>query len=105
MRDQAIMQQDVLLHFGFICADLLSSSRAFLLSTPMENSANASSRAFLLSTPFFLLSTFMENSEATPQKSYKMQQIRKLVCLDPFFVKILNRLSVSLSADLCIHSY
>ena len=45
------MQQDVLLHLGVICADLLSSSSAFLLSTLMENSANASSRAFLLSSP------------------------------------------------------
>ena len=58
------MQQDVLLHLGVICADLLSSSRAFLLSTPMENGAIASSRAFLLSTSFFLLSTPMGNSEA-----------------------------------------
>ena len=80
------MQQDVLLHLGVICADLLSSSRAFLLSTLMENSAIASSRAFLLSTLFFLLSHPMENCKAAQKKSYKMQQIRMLFALDPFLV-------------------
>jgi len=40
-RDHATMQQDVLLHFWVKCEEniLLSSSRAFSLSTPMENSA------------------------------------------------------------------
>ena len=80
------MQQDVLLHLGVICADLLSSSRAFLLSTLMENSANASSRAFLLSTPFFCCLVLWKTVKLPGKKSYKMQQIRMLFALDPFLV-------------------
>ena len=55
-RDHATMQQDVLLHFW------VKYEKIILLS---------SSRAFSLSTPPFLLSTPVENSEATWKKATK----------------------------------
>ena len=59
---------------------LLSSSRAFLLSTSMENSTFVQHyRAFQLSISTFQLSSFIENREATWKKSYKMQQKKSLL--------------------------
>ena len=63
-RDHATMQQDVLLHFGwyFYIEIRLRYGKNILLS---------SSRAFSLSTPTFLLSTLYKNSEATWKKATK----------------------------------
>ena len=80
-RDHATMQQDVLLHFWVI--SILNSSRNMkkLFCCPAlelfhclplwKTVLFVSSRAFSLSTPTFLLSTPVENSEATWKKATK----------------------------------
>ena len=73
-RDHATMQQDVLLHFWqlifgqyFFIEIRLKYEKIILLS---------SSRAFLLSTPTFLLFAPMDNSEATyPEKTTKCNNL------------------------------
>ena len=64
-RDHATMQQDVLLHFWVI---FLHLNQAEIWK---KNILLSSSRAFSLSTPTFSLSTPVENSEATCKKATK----------------------------------
>ena len=73
-RDHATMQQDVLLHFWviFFIKIRLKYEKIILLS---------SSRAFSLSTPTFLFSTPVDNSEATWKKATKCNKSTLVVCM------------------------